>query len=182
MTQSMPDEAPEILDGPSLLPQKSWLGHPMALAAGGGAVVLLVIVVILFATGVFRSPGTISVHGTEIVIADPFNGQSVQEVYPDVADGTRVTVVNPAGTAIATGTLRTDPAGMERALKIAVSGTPLVPAADFASFVAEYDFTATVPAGLVRYGVRVGLGRHTAWFTEQQMRHGPELTLGSLGG
>jgi hypothetical protein len=63
-----------------------------------------------------------------------------------------------------------------------VSGTPVQPAADLASFVAEYDFTATVPAGLARYGILVGQNRGTTWFTEQQMRHDPVLTLGSLGG
>src|ERR1700722_9469100 len=110
MTQPLPDETPEVLDGPSPLLWKSWLSRPVARVAGGGLVVLLIVVAVLAATGVFRGPQTIAVHGTQFVIADPFRGRSVEQTYPDVTDGTEVTIVNPAGDVVAASTLVVDPA------------------------------------------------------------------------
>jgi hypothetical protein len=48
--------------------------------------------------------------------------------------------------------------------------------------VAVCNFTVTVPAGLARYGVTIGSGHGTTWFTAAQMSHGPAVSLGSLTG
>ncbi len=174
--------ADQIPESQEEAPGKPRRRRPAILAASGGVTALLIILGALFAAGVFSGQGTITAHGSELVFANPLDGQNVQNAYPDISDGTQVTVVNSSGTVVGTGTLQSDPAATVRALKSAVAGISGLSASDFTSFVAEYDFTVTVPGGLARYGIRAGQNRGTTWLTPQQMRNGPALSLGSLSG
>lgn len=87
------------------------------------------------------------------------SGQTPQQAFPDVAAGDQVSVVDSRGTVVGSGILTQ---GM--------SSAGLVNS--------EFlNFTLSVPVNLARYGIRVGSDRGTAWFTQQQMRAGPELEM-----
>jgi hypothetical protein len=128
-----------------------------------GAVIVVVIVALALVLGLGGSAGSITAHGTEEVSVNPLDGTSVQDAFPDVTDGSQVTVVNSSGQVIGTGTLSYDPSD-------AISGDP-----EWSEF---YDFTVTVSGGQPRYGIQVGSGHGTVWFTAQQMQRGPTLCLG----
>jgi hypothetical protein len=128
-------------------------------------------------------PGNIAAHGTLQVFASPLSGQSVTDSYPDITSGSQVTVKNPSGTVIGTGTLAFDAKGTHTAETLFASGlgggtTP----AQYAEWVEAFTFTVKVPAGLARYGIQVGSGRGTIWFSAAQMSKGPGLSLGSATG
>lgn len=93
------------------------------------------------------------------VTTPAMSGQAPQQAFPDIAAGDEVTVVDSSGTVVSSGILTQ---GM--------SSAGLVNS----QFL---DFTLSVPAGLDRYGIRVGLDRGTVWFTREQMRAGPELEM-----
>jgi hypothetical protein len=179
MNQPLPDTISQPEVAPASRPTRR---RSLVLIPGGAIVVLLIVAGALFGSGVFSGPGSFTAHGSEMVFADPFNGQNVQQAYPDITDGAQVTVINSSGTVVGTGTLQSDPVGTLQAIKAAVTGTPGLSASDFASFVMKYTFTVTVPGGLPRYGIRAGQDRGTVWLSPNQMRHGPALTLGSLSG
>lgn len=104
----------------------------------------------------------ITVHGTEVVAVDILNGQSAADLYPDVATGSQVTVVDSSHKVIGTGTLSEGPA-----------------TAQFGTDSEQFKFTVTVPDGLTRYGIEVGNdNRGTVWFSEKEMKQGPGLCLG----
>jgi hypothetical protein len=121
----------------------------------GGAVVT---VMSLLAAGVF-SQGSMTVHGTEQVLVNSFDGMDISTAFPDITAGSPVTVVDPSGTVI---------------------GNSYLVASDPTSWGpqdAVYSFTVTVPDGQSRYGVEIGRNRGTAWFNAQQMRAGPALSV-----
>jgi hypothetical protein len=126
------------------------------------------------------APAALTSHGTVIVFASPFGGSTLQNAYPDVASGGQVTVTDSSGTVIGTGTLTYNPGQTTATLVTATAGSGLT-ASELTAFVAEYDFTVTVPGGLARYGIKVGQNRGTIYETAAQMKD-PSLTLGSLSG
>jgi hypothetical protein len=128
-----------------------------------GAIIAAVVVVIAVVLILGGSAGSITAHGTEEVSVSPLDGTTVQDAYPDVTEGSQVTVVNSSGQVIGTGTLSYDAAD-------AVSQD-----LEWSEF---YQFSVTVPGGQPRYGIQVGSGHGTVWFTAQQMQHGPGLCLG----
>ena len=134
------------------------LRRPAALAALGVTAAAVVTGAALYASGTFRTQ-MLTVHGTEQVLVNSFDGMSTDSAFPDITAGSRVTVVNGSGTVIGTGTLAaSDP----------TSWGPQD---------AVYAFAVTVPAGQPRYGIEIGRNRGTQWFTEAQMRRGPSLSV-----
>jgi hypothetical protein len=123
---------------------------------------------------------SITSHGTVTVLADPGNGQTAQDAYPDIADGGQVTIMDASGKVIGTGTLSYSSSQTSAMLTKATAGSGLN-AGELKTFVAEYDFTATVPGGQSRYGIKVGQNRGTVYETAGQMKD-PSLTIGSLTG
>lgn len=112
----------------------------------------------LAAAGVF-SRQMLTVHGTEQVVVNSFDGMSTETAFPDITGGARVTVVGVSGAVIGTGSLSaSDPSS-------------------WGPQDAVYSFTVTVPEGEPRYGIEIGRNRGTAWFTGAQMRSGPALSL-----
>jgi hypothetical protein len=119
-------------------------------------------------------------HGTLIVYLNPFSGLNMQDAYPDITNGSQVTVTDDSGKVIGTGTLAYSKTQtflflMEAAAKYGQT------AADLAPDVAIYTFTVTVPGGEQRYGFTVGKNRGTIWVPPSQVKD-PGLTLGSLSG
>jgi len=58
------------------------------------------------------------------------------------------------------------------------------PATDTAALYGDYTFTVTVPGGLPHYGIEVGTGAAPVWFSVNQMKSGPTITVpgdGSCG-
>lgn len=126
------------------------------------------------------APAPIRSHGVVTVFASPDDGETVQDAYPDIATGGQVTIVDSSGKVVATGTLTYNPQQTASMLTKATAGTAM-PASDLTTFIADYDFTVSVPGGLARYGIKVGQNRGTIYETASQMKH-PALTLGSLTG
>ncbi|MGH3260444.1 MAG: hypothetical protein ACRDNS_00470 [Trebonia sp.] len=125
------------------------------------------------------APAAITSHGEVTVFAPPLGGQTVRDAYPDIASGGQVTVTNSAGKVVGTGTLLYSLGGTKAALTKATAGTGMT-ATEMLAFVALYKFTVKVPAGLARYGIKVGKGRGTIYFSARQMKQGPVLSLGSM--
>jgi hypothetical protein len=82
--------------------------------------------------------------------------------YPDITAGAQVIITSPSGAVLDTGTLAggTDTAG------------------SYGTGECDYLFTAEIPGTQPRYGITVGRNRGTIWFTRDQMRNGPALSLG----
>lgn len=112
---------------------------------------------------------------------NPLGGTDVSEAYPDITDGTQVTVTDSSGTVIGTGTLSYSKSqSVTQALLMGTEMGMGASAADMVLDVAVYTFTVTgLPAGLSRYGFSVGTNRGTIWETASQAKD-PQLTLGSL--
>lgn len=115
--------------------------------------------------------GSFTAHGGETVCIDA----------ADVTTGTQVTVVDSNSHVIGTGTLTDDnSAAAQKAitaydteqLSLGVFGQAT------GSGMGVYTFTATVPSGETRYGVNIGQNRGTLWFSENQMKSGPQISLG----
>ncbi len=107
-------------------------------------------------------PGSFTAHGTEAVCNANYTplfpaGTTADDEYPDVTDGSQVTVTDSASHVIGTGTLSL------------ASGSP---AED------HYTFSVRLPAGQPRYGISIGHDRGTVWFSEKRMRAAPALSLG----
>jgi hypothetical protein len=81
--------------------------------------------------------GQMTVHGAEDVTVSPGSGMTVQDAFPDVTSGSQVTVVDPSGKVIGTGTLAYAKGDATAALQWEMA----------------YVFTVTVPAGETRYRV-----------------------------
>ena len=117
-------------------------------------------------------PGSFTANGGDQVCVDA----------PDVTNGSQVTVTDSSGHVIATGTLaEDDSAATVKAVKaydqLQFSLGSFLGGSD--SGMSVYKFSVTVPVGQPRYGVSIGNGnRGTIWFTEQQMRKGPQVSLG----
>jgi hypothetical protein len=55
--------------------------------------------------GCSSGPPPVTAHGELTVYNNPFGGESMSEAYPDVTDGSQVTVTDSSGKVIGTGTL-----------------------------------------------------------------------------
>jgi hypothetical protein len=145
------------------------------------AVTLSAVVSAAVLAGCRGGPGNFTANGTVQVFANPLNGMSVRDSYPDIAPGGTVTVVDSSGKVIGTGTLSPDPALVLQAetLFAAQAGGSGVAMAEFGE---GFSFSAEVPGGEARYGIQFGQNRGTVWESQSQMQKSPALTLGSLTG
>ena len=130
--------------------------------------------------GCGSKPATITAHGTLDVFASPLGGQSVQTAYPDITSGSQVTIKNPGGSVVGTGTLVTDAAATAAADAQMAAAVPGTSPSTYSAWVEAFTFTAKVPGGLSRYGITIG-SHGTIWFTLGEMRKGPTLSLGNMG-
>lgn len=138
--------------------QRRWYRKTLLFAGLGLVGVLLLVAAGLLARRAFPAP-MITVHGTEQVAVNSYDGMSTTGAFPDITGGTPVTVVNGSGVVIARGALAaSDPSS-------------------WGSQDAVYAFTVSVPAGESRYGIQIGRNRGTAWFSESRMHAGPALFL-----
>jgi hypothetical protein len=141
--------------------------------------IALILLIALGLVGCSSSPPPITAHGTLTVYANPVRSLNVQTAYPDIADGSQVTVTDDSGTVIGTGALTYSKSQTfvflrETAAKYGQTVAYLVPD------VAIYTFTVTgLPRGLQRYGFTVGRNRGTIWVPLSQVEN-PGLTLGSV--
>jgi hypothetical protein len=124
------------------------------------------------------APPPMTSHGTLTVYANAPSGPNVQTAYPDIVNGSKVTVTDDSGKVIDTGTLtysktQTSVFLTEAAAKYGQTTAALAPD------VAIYKFAVTVPAGEQRYGFTVGKNRKTIWVPLSQVEN-PVLTLGRL--
>jgi hypothetical protein len=119
------------------------------------AVVLAVVAVVALTAG---SSAPIAAHGTVATTTGLLSGDTPEEAFPDIATGGQVVVVNSAGTVIGTGTLGQ--------AEVANAGE------------VDYRWSVRVPAGLPRYGVRIGRDRGTVYYSAAQMASGPALCVG----
>ena len=125
------------------------------------------------------SPPPVAAHGELTVYNNPFGGLSMSDAYPDVTDGSQVTVTDSSGKVIGTGTLSYSKADTFSFLVQAEVKYPQI-GASLSSDIALYRFTVTgLPGGLPRYGFTVGKGRGTIWVNAKNVKD-PGLTLGSL--
>ena len=135
------------------------------------------------AAGCSSAPPSITAHATLTLYTGPLSGTTVTTAYPDITDGSQVTVTSPAGTVLTTGTLAYDKPLTDAEAAVAGVEMGLGASADLLQAdIAVYTFTVTVPGGQSRYGISVGQNRGTIWETAAQMEAGPGLTLGSLSG
>ena len=143
------------------------------------ALMLLFVLTLVGCSSSTPPPPPVTAHGILTVYANPVRGQSVQTSYPDIANGSRVTVTNDSGTAIGAGALtysksQTLVSVREAAAKYGQTVAYLTPD------VAIYTFTVSgLPRGLERYGFTVGRNRRTIWVPLAQVEN-PSLTLGLL--
>ncbi len=142
------------------------------------SLIALAAITAITVVGCGSSPPPVTGRGTLTVYLNPFSGLNMQDAYPDVTDGSQVTVTDDSGKVIGTGTLAYSKAQtftflVEAAAKYGQT------AADLAPDIAIYTFTVTVPGGEQRYGFTVGKGRGTIWVPPSQVKD-PGLTLGSL--
>ena len=130
----------------------------LLIIAGSVLAAAAVAAAVLLRTGTFRHQ-LMTVHGTEQVVVSSFDGLSTVSAFPDITGGAPVTVVSPSGKVIGTGMLSpSDPASWGAQDSV-------------------YAFTVTVPADEPRYGIQIGRNRGTVWFTAQQMKAGPALSV-----
>jgi hypothetical protein len=80
VTEPLPDQLAKPEQQPA--PGKPWYRKITVLAAAG-VLAAAIAVGALFGAGAFSSSSPITAHGTEVVFANPLNGQNVQEAYPD---------------------------------------------------------------------------------------------------
>jgi hypothetical protein len=118
---------------------------------------------VLSAAACSSGPGSFTAHGIEAVCSanyDPLDaaGTTAADEYPDITDGSQVTVTDSASHVIGTGTL-----------SLASGSSPAE---------GDYTFSVRVPAGQPRYGISIGHDRGTLWFSENKMRAGAALSLG----
>ena len=127
------------------------------------------------------SPPPVTAHGTLTVEVNPLGGTEVAQAYPDITDGSQVTVTDPSGKVVGTGTLAYSKS--QTATEALLLGTQMglgANAADMVLDIAVYTFTVTgLPGGLPRYGFSVGTNRGTIWESPSQVKD-PQLSLGSL--
>jgi hypothetical protein len=119
--------------------------------------------------------GAMLVQGHEVVVISSNNDTEIQGVFPGVTGGTRVTVSSLAGKIIGSGVLRFNSSLSGRDGEKYNGDSENV-----SDFIAVYDFTVIFPAKRNSYGIAIGSGHGTVWFTAAKMRSGPVLTLGSL--
>ena len=146
-----------------------------------GALVVAGAIISFLLSGSTAPP--ITSHGTVALYLNPLSGLNMQDAYPDITDGSQVTVSDSTGKVIGTGTLSYSSADTLTFLIEALGqekGTGLT-ATELAPDVAIYTFTVTVPGGLDRYGITVGKNRGVIYESASQMKD-PGLTLGSLSG
>lgn len=138
----------------------------LAVAAAGG-------VGMAFAVNALSGPDSFTAKGSEITCISA----------PDITDGTQVVVTDSDGHVLATSSLQEDDSKTAMAAIKQYDALQLT-LGSFGSLadgggMSAYTFKVDVPAGQARYGVSVGdVNRGTVWFTESQMRKGPQVGLG----
>jgi hypothetical protein len=148
-----------------------------------GVLVILAGVSVSILAGCSNSPPPITARGTMTLYTGLLSGSDVADAFPDITTGSQVTVTNPSGTVIGTGTLAYSKADtldfvLEAAAKMGQNAG--VTAAALSQDVAVYTFTvAGLQGGLSRYGFSVGQNRGVVWESPSQAKD-PGLTLGSL--
>jgi hypothetical protein len=127
------------------------------------------------------SPPPVTAHGTLTVEVNPLGGTNLTDAYPDITNGSQVTVTDPSGKVIGTGTLSYDKTMTDTEAAIAGTELGLGSEADLLQAdIAVYNFTVTgLTGGLSRYGFSVGTNRGAIWESPSQVKD-PQLSLGSL--
>ena len=145
------------------------------------AVLAAVILPAAVLTACSSSPPPVTTHGTLTVEVNPLGGTEVSEAYPDITSGTQVTVTNPSGTVIGTGTLSYSKSQTDAEAFVLGTAMGLGTSADDLELdIGVYTFTVTgLPGGLSRYGFSVGTNRGTIWESPSKVKD-PQLSLGSL--
>jgi hypothetical protein len=129
--------------------------------------------------GCSSGPPPVTAHGEMTVYLNPFSGLSMSEAYPDVTDGSQVTVTDPSGKVVGTGTLSYSKADTFSFLVQAEVKYPQI-GQSLDQDIRLYRFTVKdLPGGLPRYGFSVGKNRGTIWVNAKQIKD-PGLSLGSL--
>lgn len=139
--------------------------RPTATVAAFSTFVLLFLVAALAGCG---GPSTITTHGT------------IQDCTGALSDGDQVTVADPAGKILGSGTLTEDHSKAAQADESTYNSLQgmLSQFDDTSSGMTVYDFTVSgVQDGEARYGVSAG-SKNTVWFTPAELKHGPGLSLG----
>lgn len=176
------DQAAQQSQLPAGKRRRSWvIAAVAALALAGGVTAGLAL------SGGSTPPPIVS-HGTVTLLTGIIGGPEVTSAYPDVTNGSQITVVNSSGTVLGTGTLSyslpetaADATSMAAAFNGDAGGSAVTPG-EMAVHVAVYDFTVNVPGEQTRYGVTVGQNRGTEWLSAAQMKSGPALQIGSMTG
>lgn len=190
-TQPLPDQQPSADPyGASPDPARQLpAGHRSPRRGGGthrvrnilaviGALVVAGAIIIFLSSGSTAPP--VTGHGSLTVYLNPFSGLNMQDAYPDITSGGQVTVTDPSGKVIGTGTLSYSKKDTVLFLMEAAAKYPQI-ASSLANDVVIYTFTVAVPGGEQRYGFSVGKNRGTIWVPSSQVKD-PGLTLGSLSG
>lgn len=134
---------------------------------------------VLAVTACGSSPPPVTTHGELTVYNSPVSGLSMSEAYPDVTDGSQITVTDSSDKVIGTGTLSYSKADTFSFLVQAEIKYPQI-GQSLSSDIALYRFTVTdLPGGLPRYGFSIGKGRGTIWVNAKDVKD-PGLSLGSL--
>lgn len=121
------------------------------------------------AAGCSGGPGSITAHGT------------VQDCTGALSGGDQVTVADPGGKVLGSGSLTEDNSQQAASAEKIYDETqlPLGELGADTSGMTIYDFTVTgLPGGGARYGISAGNGHNAVWFTPAEMKKGPGLTLG----
>ena len=120
--------------------------------------------------GGFSDP-VVTVHGTVFIFISPLVDATVEETYPDIVSGGRVTVTDHSGRKIGAGRLTRNPdlaPAVAQFEKAAEGYGPRPTTAELAASAAVYDFTVTIP-WVVRFAIMVGR-QDAVYFTAAQMR------------
>lgn len=128
-----------------------------------GAAVLAVL------AGCSGGPGSITAHGT------------AQDCTGALSTGDQVTVADPTGKILGSGTLAEDNSPQALAAEKTYDDLQLSLSqfGGSSSGMTVYDFTVGgLPGGEQRYGISAGSGHGTIWFTPAEMKKGPGLNLG----
>jgi hypothetical protein len=135
----------------------------------------------LAVTACSSGPPPVTSRGSLTLEVNPLGGTEVTDAYPDITDGSQVTVTDSSGKVIGTGTLSYSK--QQTDVQALMAGTAMglgSSASDLELDMAVYTFTVTgLPGGLPRYGFTMGHNRGTIWETPSQVKD-PSLSLGSL--
>ncbi len=135
------------------------------LIAGCGVFLAIIAVILIITVG---GGSSFTAHGT------------AQDCTGVISDGTQAVVTDSSGKVIGTGTLVTDNSKAALAVEQQYDQLQLGLGSlgGNTSGMSIYDFTASgLPSGLSRYGINLGSGHGTVWFSEKEMVAGPGRSL-----